>query len=132
MMKNDGFLKISLNDLRNKIDIKKTSWENMTTTNCYAYALGLDIPEENICKYAYDPGTIGNSNYPLYIPFTYDELINNILIDLMALDIKYQFILPNDVIDIEAWKIAVFISSGYSLDDLKKTIKTFIKEDEFS
>ncbi len=111
-------LKMSLEKIRNMIDVNKTTWQNIYTTNCYAYALGLDIPEKNICKYAYDPGTIGNSQNPLITPFSYNVLVDNVLLDLEALRINYDFIKPTDEIDEDEWKISLYIPQIYSLHDL--------------
>ena len=35
-------------------------WHNLSTTNCYAYALGIDISENDIIKRAFQPGVIGS------------------------------------------------------------------------
>lgn len=115
---NKDYLKMSLIDIRNSINLEKENWLNNTTTNCYSYALGLDIPESDICKYAYDPGTIGGSNHPLYIPFSYNNLIDNILLDLKALNIDYKFIKPTDSINNDEWKIAIYIPKIYTLNYL--------------
>lgn len=37
---------------------KQLDWINIHTTNCYAYALGIDIPKDDICNYAYNLGQI--------------------------------------------------------------------------
>ena len=118
-MKKENNLKMSLDEIRSRIDVNKLDWENMHTTNCYAYALGLDIPQSQICQYAYDPGTIGQSKSPLYIPFSYNSLLDNIFVDLEALKIGHEFISPNDNLSPDEWKIAIFISQNYSLHDLE-------------
>ena len=117
-MKEKELLKMSIEDIRNNIDVDKESWRHMRTTNCYAYALGLDVPEYQICKYAYDPGTIGNSSKQLITPFSYHLLVDNVLTDLEALQIDYQFIHPCDDINSDEWKIALFIPQIYSLTEL--------------
>ena len=115
---NEGYLKMSLDDIRNSINLEKDNWLNRYTTNCYSYALGLDIPSSKICEYAYDPGSIGNSKHPLLIPFSYNELIDNIILDLNALRIDHSFINPEDNIDEDEWKIAIYIPKIYSLNNL--------------
>ncbi len=53
-------LKMSITKIRKSM-IKERNlldWKNIIGTNCYAYALGIDIPEEDICKYAFDLGGI--------------------------------------------------------------------------
>lgn len=108
-------LKISLQNLRNMIDVNKTNWVNMDSTNCYAYALGLDIPNYNIIDYAYAPGVISNSSIflPSYKLFTYDMLLNNIYSDLEALGVDIREIRPLDTISEEEWKIALFTVGDY-------------------
>ena len=46
-------LKMSLLELRNSINLDKKNWKHIFTTNCYAYALGLDVREQNIKDFAY-------------------------------------------------------------------------------
>ena len=103
---------MSVDKIRNSIDLKKDNWINMEDTNCYAYALGLDIKEDDIMPYAYIPGTISNSKdyLPKNAMFTNDMLINNIYLDLDFLGIDYREINPKDKIDSDEWKIALFIS----------------------
>lgn len=112
MKKNTQILKKSLQELRNSIDLEKKSWINLNDTNCYAYALGLDIPEQEINNHAYFPGIIGNSK--IYLPnqelFTYEEFIYNLFEDFKALNIEYKEIDPLDKINIDEWKIALFIT----------------------
>lgn len=54
-----GVLKISVDDLVDYISLTYDYWENAMDTNCYAFALGLDIPEDEIVKNAYQLGVIG-------------------------------------------------------------------------
>jgi len=105
-------LKISLQNLRNAIDIEKSLWINTYSTNCYAYALGLDIPQYEIKDYAYAPGVIANSDIflPSFRIFNYEDLINNIYLDLEALDIQFREISPLDDVNSNEWKIALFIT----------------------
>lgn len=108
-------LKMELEYLRSCIDLEKKEWINRYATNCYAYALGLDIPQANIIKYAYTPGIISNSD--IYLPacneFIYEDLINNIYLDLKALSIDFKEIDPTDKIDENEWKIAIFTAQNY-------------------
>lgn len=109
-------LRMSLEEIRNSIDLKKTEWINISTTNCYAYALGLDIPQQNIKDNAYIPGVISNSKMPL-LPneiFSYDELLYNIYLDLKILGIDYREINPIEDINQDEWKIALFVTKVYS------------------
>jgi hypothetical protein len=48
LKKTSTYLHDHLND-----NVKVSKWRNTLTTNCYAYALGLDIPEKEIIDGAY-------------------------------------------------------------------------------
>lgn len=120
MANHDYELKIALHELRNAIDVEKSEWINRYSTNCYAYALGLDIPQSEIVDYAYSPGVISKSDIflPAYNFFTYKQLISNIYLDFNTLGINFREINPLDDVDIEEWKIALFISNYYGrIDD---------------
>ena len=108
--KGEFMLNMSLNEIRGQIQINPQNWINLGTTNCYAYALGLDIRESRICKSAYQPGTISGVFDPTILReyFLYSDLIKNIEKDLSALDIFYREINFNDKIDLDEWKIALF------------------------
>lgn len=108
-------LKMSLNEIRGKIQINPEYWINLFETNCYAYALGLDLVQSDICKGAYQPGTI-SGKYTLWDKenFTYNELIAGIESDLSALMINYQEVDFNYDTNDDEWKIAVYTKqSGY-------------------
>lgn len=102
-------LKMELEYLRSCIDLEKKEWINRYATNCYAYALGLDIPQYKIKKYAYTPGIISNSDIylPSYDEFIYEDLIKNIYLDLKTLGIDFKEIDPTDKIEKNEWKIAI-------------------------
>ena len=58
-------MKMKASKISKKIDIEKKpeEWEEVYGTNCYAYALGLDVCELDITRFAYQPGTIGRITY---------------------------------------------------------------------
>ena len=94
-------------EIRNKIILDNINWKHIFTTNCYAFALGLDIKERSIMKDAYQPGTISNNNLGEW--FTYGELLSNLKSDFDYLGIDYKEINPTDNIAEDEWKIALFI-----------------------
>ena len=100
----------TLEKMRESINISNNTWMNLETTNCYAYALGLDIPYYKIIDFAYDPGVISNSSIflPSYKTFTYEVLLNNIFSDLDALGIDVREINPLEKVNNDEWKIALF------------------------
>lgn len=106
-------LKMSLNEIRGKIQMYPENWVNMYSTNCYAYALGLDIRQSDICDYAYQPGTISETtNISELKYFSYDMLIKGIESDLKLLQIAYRNVEEDEKLALNEWKIALFVD-GY-------------------
>lgn len=106
-------LKMSLNEIRGKIQMYPENWVNMYSTNCYAYALGLDIRQSDICDYAYQPGTISETTNIFELKyFPYDMLIKGIESDLELLQIAYRNVEENEKLALNEWKIALFVN-GY-------------------
>lgn len=77
------------NDIRSLISLMELYWENDFNTNCYAFAPGLDIPENEICENAYQLGFIGAKEFGLQIK------------EIKKLGIEERFLL-----DLKALKIA--------------------------
>lgn len=100
--------KISVETLKNKIQIYPDSWFHMFSTNCYAYALGLDIKVKTIKQYAYNPGVISGRYHLVQRTFLYDELVDCVEKDFQTLNISYRKINPEDSITANEWKIAIF------------------------
>lgn len=82
---------VDVKELRDKIILKDNNWKNKEGSNCYAYALGLDINKRCIHKDAYQPGTIyAHYNYiPLYQIRKLD-LNKRIILDLKTLKLDYE------------------------------------------
>ena len=53
------------NDIRSLISLRELYRENDFNTNCYAFAPGLDILENEICENAYQLGFIGAIEFGL-------------------------------------------------------------------
>ena len=103
-------IKIPLTEIRGKIQMYPENWINMKETNCYAYALGLDIKESDICKNAYQPGTISETvNLRQYESFPYEVLISGLENDLDVLGINYRLIKPDEKIELNEWKIVLMV-----------------------
>lgn len=109
---NQHGLKISLQELRDNINLNKKFWKHILSTNCYAYALGLDVKENNIKYYAYEPGIISNAKEYMIVKqeFTYSNLLQNLYSDLEFLGIEFREIKPKEQVSKEEWKIALFTS----------------------
>lgn len=100
------------------INLNKKFWMHVLNTNCYAYALGLDVPEQKICPHAYEPGVMSGNNKVLPHMYTYNTLLQNILADLNFLNISYKEVNPSYQTSDGEWKIAIFTSTiGYEFED---------------
>lgn len=95
--------------LLSNISYDKKNWKHRFTTNCYAYALGLDVRENDLMSCAYIPGNIGDSKERIEYThiFTYPTLINNIYDDLNFMKFSFREILPTDETDIDEKKISL-------------------------
>ena len=98
--------------LNYKINLTKKHWIHFVKTNCYAYALGLDIREDKIKRHAYQPGVMSNYKHFIHFNslFTYEHLINAIYADMDALGIEIKLIKYDDKISDDSWKVALFIT----------------------
>ncbi len=109
---------MKINELNEHISLTTDLWNNEVSTNCYAFALGLDIPEKEITKDAYQVGILGCKVFNL------DNRVINLLsyndrlkLDLKALKISLKEIDPKDAVLIKeedesgsliSWPIALF------------------------
>lgn len=82
--------KVNISEVKSKIILKEHYWENIYSTNCYAFALGLDIPEREM-PFSYNLGFIY-----CYINDIEDDEIrrksyeNKLLMDLDALELEHE------------------------------------------
>lgn len=102
--------KISKDIFRERMNLDKTRWMHLFSTNCYAYVLGLDIPERKIMPNAFVPGTISHGKQNLDRAFTMEELLLNLFDDFNFLGIDFTKCNPHDEIEENEWKIALFTS----------------------
>ena len=100
-------IKLDSTEYTKYCDLTKKSWKHAFTTNCYAFALGLDIAERLIKKDDYQPGTLTDHNLNMY--FTFEQLIECLTSDLDYLGIDYKEIDPSKKVEIDEWKIALFV-----------------------
>lgn len=118
------YLKMSLQELSDSIDIdkfKKRDWNSKKTTNCYAYALGIDIPEYEVLSCGYEPGAISGVPFSLVgqIQFNYRSLLESIYADFEALGLDYTLCDPTQEIVGDGWKISLFTTSPiYTYNDV--------------
>lgn len=122
------FNKKTLELMKNNIIIKKEPWVNYLYTNCYSYALNLDIP-----YYAYNswkenqinPYNVGTISDKLKMIQTNDELYDAFMSDCKLLNIEVLEVDPeyNKLLDDE-WLVALYNQIGYDISDFH-----FIKKD---
>ena len=87
---------VNIDEIKNKIILKEKYWVNIYSTNCYAFALGLDIPEKDM-PFAYQPGSIYcHVNGVAYDDVRYNRYEKNLLLDLEALELEHEEADPNE------------------------------------
>ena len=119
-------LKISGLKLHNMIDVNNKEWKNLKTTNCYAYALGLDIPEYSIIKDAFSTiGMMAISNDHEMTPEEkhYIPDVERLKMDLDFLKIKYEEADPFELVKDNEWLIAYYncpFTPGYDFHFVRR------------
>ena len=108
-------LKIMRDDIIARMDLTKIQWANRLTTNCYAYALGLDVPEKTICDYAYVPGVISDNENGIYYKYTFslDELVECLESDFKFLGIEFREGVTPEELEEKEWLIALYVRNFY-------------------
>ncbi len=103
-----GKLEMSAEEIRKAIVLKNKNWHNIKSTNCYAFALGLDIDEEDIAPDAYQLGIMSYfiNNYPNSTEWWEKSLSELLLMDLDTLRIYHCEVDPKEVVPDDCWKIA--------------------------
>lgn len=99
---------MDLKNLKKKIDLKEGNWINTSSTNCYAFALGLDIPQDEICESAYYVGHIYRYYNNIKVQYTPRDLL--LQYDFKTLSLIYKECNLNEKINKGEWKIAYFDS----------------------
>lgn len=84
----------------------KDGWDNISTTNCYAYALGLDINYEDLSISGFEPGFTANTCLPSC--FNGSDLIDNVVKDLDNLKIDFRHVNDYYKLNKGEWRIAIF------------------------
>lgn len=123
------FLKIDHTKIKYLISLREEYWENNFDTNCYAFALGLDIPENEIIKNAYQLGIIGAivKQIPMEVlkKLSFEE---RLILDLEVLGINWQastidessgFKIGNDCT--ESWWLISLLSNGKNFHFIRKS-----------
>lgn len=117
------------NKIKDLISLREEYWENNNTTNCYAFSLGLDVPEDKIVKNAYQLGVMGATikQIPMSVlkKLTFEE---RLLLDLEVLGINNQETTLLDNSDcfvhkeyINLWWIISLLSNGNNFHFIRKS-----------
>lgn len=106
--------KSEINDIRKMINPFKREWNNIESTNCYAYALGIDADPNNFSFiFNFNPGAFIEES--LGYPFTIEKLLTNLEGDFKVLGLEYIEVNPNFIVKKGEWKIATMVTSDCSL-----------------
>ena len=90
-------LYVNTKKIKRMIELKTTSWAHVGLTNCYAFALGLDVCYFDISRNAYAPGIFFERRYKTSTKgLSFEE---KLIRDLDALEIDYQETDPFTKID---------------------------------
>ena len=90
--------KLNIEEIKSHIYLgEDRKWENNLDTNCYAYALGIDYPEDKFFVHAYQLGAFAAIQKRGYIPndlgfYPYVERLES---DLKTLKIKFTEVDPD-------------------------------------
>lgn len=99
---------MDLDILRQHIDLNNNEWVNIVTTNCYAYALGLDIPQDEITRCAYELGAMYYYFSKAKRHFMLHEKLMQL--DFKTLGLSYREVKLDEPLESGEWKIAYFDS----------------------
>ena len=100
----------TIEKMRDSININNNTWVNLETTNCYAYALNMDLSYKDLKPYEefdvdiYNVGMISN----LKTPKTKEELVNAFKSDMKILNIEVTDVLFDEILEENEWKVALY------------------------
>jgi len=84
-------LNMPIKEIKENISLREEYWENNFETNCYAFALGLDIPESDICKNSFQPGIIASKIFNISLnKLAKIKIEDRMILDLKALKIGFE------------------------------------------
>ncbi len=103
-------------EIKSKINLKTNNWVTNELTNCYAFALGLDLKPSEICRYADAHLYCGGrffllQNHLLNDDGTLEKMSyqEKFELDFQSLELFYEEIeLYDKIVDANEWKIAYF------------------------
>lgn len=122
-------LRIDVDKIKDLISIREEYWEETFSTNCYAFALGLDEVEDEIAKNAYQLGVIGAIVKDIPIKelknLSFEE---RLALDMEVLGIKIEEASLEDTSDFwigkthtDMWWIISLLSNGNNFHFIRKS-----------
>ena len=94
------------------IDLKTDNWMFSSSTNCYAFALGLDVPYSEISHHAYMVGCFAEDYLKSKNIDVYDlDFEQSFLEDLDYLGITHEEVIPECVIKEDSLEYSSFLVS---------------------
>ncbi len=103
-----------LMELRNFFNLSTDFWCFTGNVNCYAYAIGSDLPPQCLNIRGYFPGCFFESVNQEKLKFNKDNLIERLEMDFETLEFEYRVVSPDEEIGEDEWKIAFFKDLGLS------------------
>ena len=111
-------LLINTDEIVKLIDLKTNIWNYPSSTNCYAYALGLDIPYSKIGKHAYRVGCFSEDELKKQNINVYSLNVEEALIyDLDCLGLTHEEVEPDYKIQLKDIENNFLISFFIGDDD---------------
>lgn len=101
--------KEKLETLKKYFNLSTDYWLYLQSVNCYAYALGIDLPPDvfNISIWkSYQPGCFYEAMYHIKLEEREDNLLDRIKLDFKVLGITYKEVSSSSIISPDEWKIA--------------------------
>lgn len=112
-IENNNINKEKLKELKRYFNLNTNFWCFIEWVNCYAYALGIDLPPECFNIYfrsSYQPGCFFEAINQTKLEKT--GLEERLEMDFEVLEFDYRMISPDEKIAKDEWKIALLNKNG--------------------
>lgn len=107
-IENNDINKDKLKELKSFFNLNTNFWCFIEWVNCYAYALGIDLPPECFNIKSYYPGYFYEVINKTKVKQSKDNYIERLEMDLKSLEYDYRIVSPEEEIGCYEWKIAFF------------------------
>lgn len=107
-------LRMNVGKIKDLIDLKTDNWKFPSSTNCYAYALGLDVPFTKISDHAYKIGCFSEDALKRRNINVFDlDEEKRLFLDLYYLGLSQTEVEPDYVLDNIDKKYSYFLISYF-------------------